>query len=654
MVALIFFSVDAQSRALWTDESNATASPLLLSADIHSISLTGYFSYLRDVNSAFTFEEIAFGAQKDNFRPARKNISLGYTDDAAWLKVNLERKDKWPDHISLSFFPTYIDHIDIYIPGTATPRSTADFRHVARGDHHPQEQPGLLQFSFNLPLTLPDCDTATLYIRVKSTSTLSIGAWIGTLAGLADLTISRVVVSTMLMTMTFGTAVLGGMFWLAFRRSYFLKLSLILLTETFLIASLSGVFSSLQIGELYYLNDILVFLSITFAAIGNIAFVREHWKTRQQHPRLDIAIRLLLLAYLLSLPSIFLGFFNRIVGPLQLSAVAFLFVFFWIVVTRNRNPRKPGMTAATAVVAIKLAAATFAVFWTIGLVNSKGLLEYSYWIAVFMFTPLMALSLVQRARWLEQRRRASASSLAARKAEAEAALAREKEIQEEQLRFVDVIRHQYQTPLTVIRNSVATLAKTLSDDDKDNHARIDRIKVAIQDLVQMLDVSLHRSRVEQATIKPELKEVKIIAFIDSVVDRCRALFSDRQVDVFYKGLSEEDVISIDPSMMSLALTNLLDNSFKFSKRSIPVLVFCEVLGSFFTISIVDGGIGVPVGEFGSLGGRYFRGSNAGGVSGTGLGLHIVYRVVEAHGGVLEFQGNDLGGLSAFVRFRLRC
>jgi two-component system, OmpR family, sensor kinase len=99
----------------------------------------------------------------------------------------------------------------------------------------------------------------------------------------------------------------------------------------------------------------------------------------------------------------------------------------------------------------------------------------------------------------------------------------------------------------------------------------------------------------------------------------------------------------DPNLLFQVFSNLLSNAIKYSPDGGLINVVLESRESWLVISVQDRGIGIPEGDRGKLFERYYRGSNAAGIVGTGLGLYFVRTVVELHGGNVMTQSREGGG-----------
>ena len=93
-------------------------------------------------------------------------------------------------------------------------------------------------------------------------------------------------------------------------------------------------------------------------------------------------------------------------------------------------------------------------------------------------------------------------------------------------------------------------------------------------------------------------------------------------------------IRADWEALSRALWNLLENAGKYSPAETPIHVFARRAGDAVEIGVADRGSGISKAEQARVFQKFVRGSAAqrGGVRGVGIGLALVKRIMEAHGG----------------------
>ena len=95
--------------------------------------------------------------------------------------------------------------------------------------------------------------------------------------------------------------------------------------------------------------------------------------------------------------------------------------------------------------------------------------------------------------------------------------------------------------------------------------------------------------------------------------------------------------NIDTSLLEHSLQNILQNAFKYSAGKLSPIVHVGFSKTYFTISVVDDGIGIPEKDIPKLFSSFFRASNTGNISGTGIGLMVAKYFTEQHKGNIAFK-----------------
>jgi signal transduction histidine kinase len=139
--------------------------------------------------------------------------------------------------------------------------------------------------------------------------------------------------------------------------------------------------------------------------------------------------------------------------------------------------------------------------------------------------------------------------------------------------------------------------------------------------------------------------------VEEVVGDFGAVAEERGVDIAFK-TPGEIVVPCDPATVKRALANLLDNAIRHTAPGGRVDVAVQDLGHSVEIVVRDTGDGIPEAEIGRIFERFFRGekARASGAHGFGLGLSIVQRIAEQHGGSVSVTSTE--GVGSEFRLRL--
>ncbi len=197
------------------------------------------------------------------------------------------------------------------------------------------------------------------------------------------------------------------------------------------------------------------------------------------------------------------------------------------------------------------------------------------------------------------------------------------------------ISHDLRTPLTRLR-----LALELGDADDPQ-----RREAMVADLEE-LDGALEQSLAFVRDGRDEaLREVDIVTLLGQL------LALRRQPDDWQLDGPAMLPLRVRPTLLRRAIGNLMDNAERYGDPPFALSLACH--GDWLQLCIADHGPGVPEPLLSQLGRPFLRGDPARGGGGSGLGLSIVRRAAELHGGKLQLENRDCGGLLATLRLPTR-
>ncbi|MFZ5476801.1 MAG: DAHL domain-containing protein [Myxococcota bacterium] len=256
------------------------------------------------------------------------------------------------------------------------------------------------------------------------------------------------------------------------------------------------------------------------------------------------------------------------------------------------------------------------------------------------------------AAWIITRLQTSARALRETTARLEVALAqirherdREAELANLKSRFVAMTSHEFRTPLSVILSSAELLAAYgASWDESRRMKHVGRIGEVAREMSRMLDRVLVIGKADAGMLAPSPGPLRLGALALAVAEEMREVVGpERRLDLVDD--APEDEVWMDERLLRHILTNLLGNAFKYSEGAVRFVVRRD--GDDAVFEVADAGIGIPPDELGTLFEAFHRCSNATGFPGTGLGLAVVKKSVEAHGGTIAVE-SELGRGTRFV------
>jgi signal transduction histidine kinase len=247
--------------------------------------------------------------------------------------------------------------------------------------------------------------------------------------------------------------------------------------------------------------------------------------------------------------------------------------------------------------------------------------------------------------------------VAERTAELQAALEKEKELNQLKSRFITMASHEFRTPLAIISSSSGILQKfsdRLSEERKKEH--LQTIQQTIQHITQILDDVLMINRAEADKIKLHLEKLDIIDFCQQLKKDIEASHANHTIDVSIdlgeETLNNSVILQFDQKLLRQILTNLLTNAIKYSPNHHIVQFKLSQHNHQLIFKISDYGIGIPQADQLQLFTSFHRGGNVGTISGTGLGLSIVKKCVDLHKGEINFYSREGEGTTFIIKIPL--
>lgn len=239
-------------------------------------------------------------------------------------------------------------------------------------------------------------------------------------------------------------------------------------------------------------------------------------------------------------------------------------------------------------------------------------------------------------------------------------LEREREVAErEREAFLATLGHDLKSPLAKA-TAIAQLlrynagrgrveASELGDKLSGLEAALRRVVLRVHELIDLL------GRDQATPTALNLEELDLVALVREVVGHYESTSARHQFVL--QSVPENLPATCDRDRLERAIDNLVGNAVKFSPRGgkISITIAAETVGdrSWALIRIVDEGLGIPEEEIATVFGRFRRATNVKEVSGSGLGLWSVRRIVEQHGGSIAATSRLGAGSEFTLRLPLR-
>jgi signal transduction histidine kinase len=217
-------------------------------------------------------------------------------------------------------------------------------------------------------------------------------------------------------------------------------------------------------------------------------------------------------------------------------------------------------------------------------------------------------------------------------------------IEELRREAVSALSHDLKDPLGTI-DGYAEMVAEATPVERDNYVR--RIRQSARQALDLVHNELDAAAVEGRGMVVNREPVNINELVEKVVDVYRISAEAKGVLVTTSPADTCPLLTADPQLLSRALGNLLSNAIKYADVNGLVEITTAAQPDHVMVSVRDNGSGIAPATQARLFQKYSRAATSSAVEGSGLGLYIVRRIAEAHGGAVGVS-SDLGKGSTFT------
>jgi PAS domain S-box-containing protein len=228
-------------------------------------------------------------------------------------------------------------------------------------------------------------------------------------------------------------------------------------------------------------------------------------------------------------------------------------------------------------------------------------------------------------------------------------LAREKELGQLRSHFVSMVSHEFRTPLGIIQSSAEILEdylERLAPVERKEH--LQSIRHNTCRMAKLMEEALLIGSLDAGKIEFKPAPLELRPFLQKLVDEVLSATNRRcPIELYLADMPDE--IQANERLLQHIFTNLLTNGIKYSDPGRPVRFEIAFAETEIVCAIRDQGIGIPEPDQEWLFSAFHRGQNVADRPGTGLGLVIVKRCVDLHGGKISVESQFGKGTVVTVR-----
>lgn len=202
-------------------------------------------------------------------------------------------------------------------------------------------------------------------------------------------------------------------------------------------------------------------------------------------------------------------------------------------------------------------------------------------------------------------------------------------------KLISEIAHQLRTPLSNIKNYTELLQESLNETQEIlNIEYMKDLRTSEEQLCFLVESFIKTARLEQGIMQVHMQKGNLVEAILNALGQIQKKAEDK--DIFFQvKLPEKIICEHDKNWMCEAFYNVFDNAVKYSKSNSVIDISMKQTEMFYKIQIRDYGIGIKDGEENKIFQRFYRGEQARGHEGCGIGLYLSREIVLLQKGIMK-------------------
>ena len=652
---------------------------MTLESDVSYFSLTPHLEFLVDPNGSLTFEDVRAGS---NFVPLdRSTLNLGITRDACWVRATLLNRSQESEWVLEIAYPP-LDYIDLFVE-----RSDGTIVQSKGGDRLPFEKRFIPFRNSNFRVDLPTGVPIQIWLRVQSSSALQLPVEIYTTLNYAERIADESFGFGLYYGLLFMVLAFNVVLALMTRDNIYVGYIGYLVSYLVFQLSLNGYLFAYLLGDTPGVANALLLFSFFLAVVGALTFTRIFLDLNTTLPSADRILKLASYACLFGTVAATLLDYGTLIGVAAPVGVAFPILVLWAGIQVWRQGYKHARLFVVAWSCFLVACVIFGLR-ALGLVPANAFTLYAIQVGSTLEVLLLTVAIGDRITRLRTERDSANDALTDSYALLDEEMVRRNKLRAEvnalreevartsdQLISADKlatlgtvlagIAHDIANPSSLILTRSIQLRKLSDDtegflntllgdvDDPESQevkrefsSLFDRARHLAQEveLAAMQINSINSAVRNQAREDDWLSGVKI----DEVIDECLVILSLSFTDIEVRRQQSDGVVlTCSRSRLGQAVMNLLKNaadSIHLASEEGVVQITTAYEGEGVLLRVEDSGPGIEPSDVHKVFDIFYTTKEVG--KGTGLGLPIVARVVEEHGGRIDVEESaELGGAS---------
>ena len=229
------------------------------------------------------------------------------------------------------------------------------------------------------------------------------------------------------------------------------------------------------------------------------------------------------------------------------------------------------------------------------------------------------------------------------------------EYDKENKELISNISHDLKTPITAIKGYVEGIMDGVASSPEKLDRYIRTVYNKANDMDKLIDELTFYSKIDTNKIPYTFSKINVAGYFRDCIDEVGLEMEARNIELGYFNYVDEDVMVIaDAEQMRRVINNIISNSVKYmDKKNGIINIRIKDVGDFIQVEIEDNGKGIPAKDLPNIFDRFYRTDSSRNSSqgGSGIGLSIVKKIIEDHGGRIWATSKE--GIGTEIHFVLR-
>ena len=222
--------------------------------------------------------------------------------------------------------------------------------------------------------------------------------------------------------------------------------------------------------------------------------------------------------------------------------------------------------------------------------------------------------------------------------------------------FISMASHQLRTPLTSIKGYISMMVEgdvgKITDQQK---KLLNEAFNSSERMVRLINDFLNVSRLQTGKFTLDRRPIDLVKVVKEEIHALTPSAESRGLGFTLSLVKKVPILEIDEGKIRQVIMNFADNAVYYSKENSKIKISLKLVGNSVEFTVKDAGIGVPEDEKNKLFQKFFRAANARRQrpDGTGIGLFLAKKVIDAHHGQIVFESIEKKGSTFGFRLPIK-